>query len=98
MHRSYTRAMPLLCVNVDHVATVRQARRTFEPDPLEAAHEAVARIAAVRTIEPHHQAVIVAVAPDGRVAAAALRKGFLLAVRTAAGARLEPPGATVRDD
>jgi hypothetical protein len=30
--------------------------------PLDAAHEAVARIAAVRTIEPHHQAVIVAVA------------------------------------
>lgn len=66
--------------------------------PLDAAHEAVARIAAARTIEPHHQAVIVAVAPDGRAAAAALRKGFLLAVRTAAGARLEPPGATVRDD
>lgn len=66
--------------------------------PLEAAHEAVARIASARTIEPHHQAVIVAVAPDGRMAAAALRKGFLLAVRTVAGARLEPPGATVRDD
>jgi hypothetical protein len=32
------------------------------------------------------------------VAAAALRTGFLLAVRTAAGPRLEPPGATVRDD
>jgi len=42
MPRSYTRAMPHLCVNVDHVATVRQARRTFEPDPLEAAHEAIA--------------------------------------------------------
>ena len=42
MRRSYTRAMPHLCVNVDHVATVRQARRTFEPDPLEAAHEAIA--------------------------------------------------------
>ncbi|MCA9285907.1 MAG: pyridoxine 5'-phosphate synthase [Phycisphaerales bacterium] len=32
--------MPALCVNVDHVATVRQARRTYEPDPLWAAVEA----------------------------------------------------------
>ena len=30
-----------LGVNVDHVATVRQARRTYEPDPLEAAREAL---------------------------------------------------------
>ena len=29
--------MAVLCVNIDHVATVRQARRTFEPDPLTAA-------------------------------------------------------------
>ncbi len=29
--------MALLCVNIDHVATVRQARRTFEPDPVTAA-------------------------------------------------------------
>jgi pyridoxine 5-phosphate synthase len=29
--------MPLLGVNVDHVATVRQARRTNEPDPVHAA-------------------------------------------------------------
>lgn len=29
--------MPKLCVNVDHVATVRQARRTIEPDPVAAA-------------------------------------------------------------
>lgn len=32
--------MPRLSVNIDHVATVRQARRTWEPDPVEAAHEA----------------------------------------------------------
>jgi len=32
--------MTLLGVNVDHVATVRQARRTFEPDPVWAAAEA----------------------------------------------------------
>ncbi|MCX7914642.1 MAG: pyridoxine 5'-phosphate synthase, partial [Thermodesulfovibrionales bacterium] len=29
--------MVLLGVNVDHVATVRQARKTFEPDPVMAA-------------------------------------------------------------
>jgi len=29
--------MPRLCVNVDHVATVRQARRAREPDPVRAA-------------------------------------------------------------
>jgi len=34
--------MPRLCVNIDHVATVRQARMTHEPDPVQAAHEAVA--------------------------------------------------------
>ncbi len=32
--------MPLLGVNIDHVATVRQARRTNEPDPVWAAVEA----------------------------------------------------------
>jgi pyridoxine 5-phosphate synthase len=32
--------MPRLSVNIDHVATVRQARRTWEPDPCEAALEA----------------------------------------------------------
>ncbi len=32
--------MGLLGVNVDHVATIRQARRTYEPDPVRAAAEA----------------------------------------------------------
>src|SRR4051812_17487750 len=32
--------MPKLCVNIDHVATIRQARRTYEPDPVWAATEA----------------------------------------------------------
>lgn len=32
--------MPLLGVNIDHVATVRQARRTIEPDPVWAAVQA----------------------------------------------------------
>ncbi len=29
--------MPLLGVNIDHVATIRQARREFDPDPVKAA-------------------------------------------------------------
>jgi pyridoxine 5-phosphate synthase len=29
--------MAVLCINIDHVATVRQARRTVEPDPVAAA-------------------------------------------------------------
>ncbi len=32
--------MPQLGVNIDHVATIRQARRGVEPDPVRAAHEA----------------------------------------------------------
>ncbi|MFP4315024.1 MAG: pyridoxine 5'-phosphate synthase [Desulfovibrionales bacterium] len=32
--------MPVLVVNVDHVATIRQARRGTEPDPVTAAHMA----------------------------------------------------------
>ena len=32
--------MPRLGVNIDHVATLRQARRTYEPDPVWAAAEA----------------------------------------------------------
>src|SRR5437762_314815 len=33
-------SMPKVCVNIDHVATIRQARRTYEPDPVWAAAEA----------------------------------------------------------
>ena len=32
--------MPKLCVNIDHVATIREARKTIEPDPIVAAKEA----------------------------------------------------------
>jgi pyridoxine 5-phosphate synthase len=35
-----TEAVAKLSVNIDHVATVRQARRTYEPDPVWAAVEA----------------------------------------------------------
>jgi len=32
--------MVKLCVNIDHVATLREARKTYEPDPISAAKEA----------------------------------------------------------
>ncbi|MFT3687225.1 MAG: pyridoxine 5'-phosphate synthase [Phycisphaerales bacterium] len=42
--------MPLLGVNIDHVATVRQARRGHEPSPLAAAHEALLGGAEIITV------------------------------------------------
>ena len=33
--------MPRLCINIDHIATVREARKTTEPDPIMAAKLAV---------------------------------------------------------
>lgn len=43
--------MPKLCVNVDHVATIRQARLGLEPDPLTAAQLAI--LAGARGIIVH---------------------------------------------
>ena len=43
--------MPRLGVNIDHVATIRQARRTYEPDPVWAAVEAHLGERALRTPE-----------------------------------------------
>jgi pyridoxine 5-phosphate synthase len=43
--------MPLLGVNIDHVATIRQARRTIEPDPIWAA--ALAELAGADGITVH---------------------------------------------
>ena len=33
--------MPKLCINIDHIATVREARKTIEPDPIEGAKLAI---------------------------------------------------------
>src|SRR3989338_7068322 len=30
----YNFYMPKLCINIDHIATVREARKTIEPDPI----------------------------------------------------------------
>ncbi|MEW4528962.1 pyridoxine 5'-phosphate synthase [Maioricimonas sp. JC845] len=43
--------MPLLGVNIDHVATIRQARRTIEPDPVWAA--SLAELAGAHGITVH---------------------------------------------
>ncbi len=43
--------MPILAVNVDHVATLRQARLAPEPDPVTAAH--LAELAGARAIIVH---------------------------------------------
>ena len=43
--------MPRLGVNIDHVATIRQARRTIEPDPVWAA--ALAELAGADGITLH---------------------------------------------
>lgn len=43
--------MPTLGVNIDHVATIRQARRTVEPDPVDAA--ALAELAGADGITVH---------------------------------------------
>lgn len=43
--------MPELGVNIDHVATIRQARRTYEPDPVTAA--ALAELAGADCITIH---------------------------------------------
>ncbi|MFW5730888.1 MAG: pyridoxine 5'-phosphate synthase [Desulfonatronovibrionaceae bacterium] len=43
--------MPVLVVNVDHVATIRQARRGIEPDPVTAAH--LVELAGARGIIVH---------------------------------------------
>jgi pyridoxine 5-phosphate synthase len=34
--------VPTLGVNIDHIATIRQARRTVEPDPVAAVMEKLA--------------------------------------------------------
>ena len=43
--------MPSLVVNVDHIATIRQARQTYEPDPVHAAF--LAEVAGARGIIVH---------------------------------------------
>jgi pyridoxine 5-phosphate synthase len=43
--------MPELGVNIDHVATIRQARKTYEPDPVTAA--AIAELAGAEAITIH---------------------------------------------
>ena len=50
--------------------------------PADAAAEVLRRIIESRTLDPGHQAGIIAIAPDGTWSSAALRPGFKVAVRT----------------
>lgn len=59
--------------------------------PIDAVREAVSRIASSYRLEPHHQAAFLAMSPDGRVAAAALRPGYRTSLRDAQGARAVEP-------
>ncbi|MCX7767366.1 MAG: pyridoxine 5'-phosphate synthase, partial [Candidatus Sumerlaeia bacterium] len=43
--------MAVLCVNIDHIATVREARKINEPDPIAAA--VIAELAGARGITVH---------------------------------------------
>jgi len=55
--------MPALGVNIDHVATIRQARRTIEPDPVWAA--ALAELGATVDV-PSSTSRLWLLQPDGR--------------------------------
>lgn len=55
--------------------------------PAEATREAILRLARAYEVQPHHQAVFLAMAPNGEFAAAALRPGYRTSVRDAQGAR-----------
>ena len=59
--------------------------------PLDAVRDAVERIASTYPVEAHHQVAFVALAPDGRLATAALRPGYRTAVRDADGGRTVEP-------
>jgi isoaspartyl peptidase/L-asparaginase-like protein (Ntn-hydrolase superfamily) len=75
---------------------VEEMRRGATPQ--EAAQAVVERIGRAYRIEPHHQTAFIVMGRDGTVGSAALRTGFLVAVRSTAGERLDPPGFTLRDD
>ena len=51
--------MPDLGVNIDHVATVRQARKTYEPDPVWGGHggRVYATAMAALTLEVYYRYV-----------------------------------------
>ena len=69
--------MPELGVNIDHVATVRQARRTNEPDPVWAAALAeLERINPDFTVEQLESRNLVGVPYRSRVVAAARKAGM----------------------
>jgi isoaspartyl peptidase/L-asparaginase-like protein (Ntn-hydrolase superfamily) len=66
--------------------------------PLDAAREAVSRIASTYPLESHHQAAFLVMARDGSFASASLRPGYRTSVRDASGARaVEPDFVAIPD-
>lgn len=65
---------------------------------LDAAREVVARTEAMGDLREHHQVAVIVMDADGRLASAALRPGFVLAVRDADGGRLCDPDFVQRPD
>ncbi|MDZ4831720.1 MAG: isoaspartyl peptidase/L-asparaginase [Phycisphaerae bacterium] len=66
--------------------------------PLEAAVTVIDRIRGAYELRPHHQVAMIVMRPDGAWAAAALRQGFLAAVRNDQGEQLVAPDAVLIPD
>lgn len=65
---------------------------------LDAAREVVRRTEAMGDLREHHQVAVIVMDPEGRIGSAALRPGFVLAVRDADGGRLCDPDFVQRPD
>lgn len=66
-------------------------------DPLEAACQTLRRIAEHNPLRPEHQVALVALRPDGRHAAAALRPGFKISIVDESGSRVLDPDAVIME-
>jgi hypothetical protein len=64
----------------------------------EAAREVVRRTEAMGDLREHHQVAVIVMDAEGRIASAALRPGFVLAIRDADGGRLCEPDFVQRPD
>lgn len=65
---------------------------------LDAAREVVRRTEAMGDLREHHQVAVIVMDADGRIASAALRPGFVIAIRDADGGRVSGPDVVQRPD
>ena len=75
---------------------VEEMRRGAEP--LDALVEALERIRAAHDLADHDQVAMIALAPDGRLASAALRRGYASAVLRPGEIGVVEPDAILLDD